>query len=181
VTMGSSKVLGGKAASQIRTRRRAVAGAVCLFALSLPLAPPDGVGWASAEAPTVTLPKAKTNLSLAWAIPKYPVGRQLLWLLTALTKPPVPLLALKAHFDPRFLAAVPPATFNSDLVALGLNSPLRVTSLEAGLTPSALQVGLSSGTSAPTVVIGVDGHGLIDTLRVSLSPALPAAATTGLG
>jgi hypothetical protein len=68
----------------------------------------------------VALPESPTGLSLAWALPGYPVGRQMRWLLGAVVKPPVPTAILKAHFDGKFLSAVPPASFNSVLTGLRL-------------------------------------------------------------
>ena len=144
---------------------------------------------ASAAEATVTLPQAQSNLSLAWAVPDYPVGHQLLWLLSVATQAPVPVAELKAHFDAQFLAAVAPATLNDDLVGLKLRAPLSVTSLEAPSPPSAglgsgtslLGAGLSWGNSALSLLIGVDGKGLISTLRVAPAPALPAAPTTWAG
>ncbi len=105
------------------------------------------------------------------------------------TQAPVPVAELKAHFDAQFLAAVAPATLNDDLVGLKLRAPLSVTSLEAPSPPSAglgsgtslLGAGLSWGNSALSLLIGVDGKGLISTLRVAPAPALPAAPTTWAG
>jgi hypothetical protein len=121
------------------------------------------------------LPAARDNLSLAWAIPDYPVGRQLRWLLDAATEPPVPAATLRKHFGTQFLTAVPPSVLNQDLEALHLRSPIRVTSLDAGLTTSALEAGLAARDEQLGLVISVDGHGLINGLRVSPGPALPNA------
>ncbi|MGD0810062.1 MAG: Cpe/LpqF family protein, partial [Acidimicrobiales bacterium] len=208
--MGSSNRHRRKGARHTRRRPRALGGAFCLLALGLTVAPtPAGAGGggrsaealaaaasaagsvaeASVATSAVTLPQAQSNLSLAWAVPDYPVGHQLLWLLSVATQAPVPVAELKAHFDAQFLAAVAPATLNDDLVGLKLRAPLSVTSLEAPSPPSAglgsgtslLGAGLSWGNSALSLLIGVDGKGLISTLRVAPAPALPAAPTTWAG
>jgi hypothetical protein len=182
-------------------RRRALGTCLCLLALNLALVP--AAGRAAAEAARATVPEAQDDLSLAWAVPNYPVGHQLLWLLSVATHPPLPVAALKAHFDAEFLAAVPPALLNKDLGALGLRAPLRVTSLDAPSPPSTspspvvtpagpgarpkagpsetgpgtqvLVVGLRSGATGLSLLIGVDGQGLISTLRVAPAPVLPPA------
>jgi hypothetical protein len=127
----------------------------------------------SASAPPVTLPQSPANISLGWAVPNYPVGRQMRWLLGAVTKPPVPTAELKAHFDPRFLALVPPARFNRDLESLHLVLPLRIVTLTAGLTTSVLEAEVATGPGRLGLVMSVDAQGLIEALQVSPSPSLP--------
>ncbi len=216
--MGLTKAFPGKAVAprldrrrterrHIGGRRRALGTSLCLLALNLALVP--AASQASAEAAKVTVPEAQDNLSLAWAVPNYPVGHQLLWLLSVAAHPPLPVAALKAHFDAEFLAAVPPALLNKDLEALDLRAPLRVTSLDAPSPPSTspapvvtatgpgarpkagpsetgpgtqvLAVGLRSGASGLSLLIGVDGQGLIGTLRVAPAPVLPTAPATWAG
>jgi hypothetical protein len=181
--------------STLRPRGAAVAAGS--IALSLAMAP-LGPGPAQAQAPATTLPAkpstalalpstasvlpaAQDNLSLAWAIPNYPVGRQLRWLLGAFTKASVPTAELKAHFDASFLAAAPPAVLNADLGALRFRAPLRVTYLDAGLTASALEGGLASGAAEYSFIMSVDSQGLISGLRLGRSPALPATPTSWAG
>lgn len=148
------------------------------IALSLaPLAAEE----ATAQPPATTLPQAQDNLSLAWAVPNYPVGRQLRWLLTAVTKVPIPAAELKAHFDATFLAAVSPTTFNEDLKALHLVAPLRLTYLDAGVTASGIEGGLASAAAEYSFVIAVNSSGLISGLRFAPSPALPTAPASWAG
>lgn len=157
-----------------------LAGAAAAGSLVLVLAP-GGRAVAHAQEPAATLPRAQRNLSLAWAIPASPVGRQLRWLLAAAGKPPIPAAAIRAHFDARFLAAVPPASLNAGLAMLRLRPPLRVTFLGAGLTASALEGGLASGAGESSFVISVDAAGLISGLRAAPAPALPAAPGSWAG
>jgi hypothetical protein len=180
VVLNSLKTPFGDSGSRANRRRGATVGA-CL-ALSLTVAPcAMGSGSAAAQVSTVSVPKAQDDLSLAWALPNFPVGRQLRWLLTAATQPPIPSAELKAHFDTSFLAAVPPATVNETVEALGLKAPLRLTSLDAGLTPSVLDASFSSGTTAYGLIISVDAHGLISGVRISPYPPPPSAPISWAG
>ena len=111
-------------------------------------------------------------------MPDYPVGHQLRWLLGAVVKPPVPTALLKAHFDAEFLSAVPPASFNSVLTGLQLKAPVRITSLDAGTTPTALVADIAFGETRIGLAISVDASGLINGLRVSPEPPPPPAAPT---
>ena len=138
-----------------------------------PLSQASAGALSSASASPVILPQSPANISLAWAVPNYPVGRQMTWLLSAVTKPPVPTAELKAHFDPRFLALVPPATFNRDLESLHLVLPLRIITLAAGLTTGALEADVAAGPGRLGLVMTVDAQGLIEALQVTPSPSLP--------
>ena len=159
-------------------RRLAPATVVAVVALGAVLTPLDqasaGAATPIATSP-VTLPQSPANLSLSWAVPNYPVGRQMRWLLDIVTKPPVPAAELKAHFDPRFLSLVPPATFNKDLEALHLVPPLRIVSLDGGVTTSVLEADVATGPARLGLVMSVDARGLIEGLQVSPSPSSPPA------
>ena len=163
-----------------RSAGATAARSIATIALSLVLAPLGPVA-AHAQARATTRPRAQENLSLAWAVPSYPVGRQLRWLLGAVTKPPVPAAALRAHFDNNFLKVVPPTTLNADLATLHFRAPLRVTYLDAGLTTSAIEGGLSSSAAGYSFAMAVDAHGLISGLRVAPAPVLPPAPTSWAG
>jgi len=169
--------------TQVRTAWKLIAAAVTFAASSALVLPGAWAATATAvtRAPVVVPPTAPANLSLAWAIPNYPVGSQLRWLLNAATAPPVPASVLRAHFDTQFLAVVTPTALNQALEALNLQAPIRVTSLDAGLTRSALEVSLASGNERLGLVVSVDGQSLIDGLRVSPAPALPSAPTSWAG
>lgn len=174
------KVRVGNLVEQVKGRRRTAAAIAAGIAL-VPFGGGLSAGRALASTGTVTLPAAEDNLSIAWEIPNYPVGRQLRWLLAAATEAPLPPAELKAHFDAEFLAEVPPARFNEDLESLHLRAPLQVTSIEAGLTPTALQVGFSSGASDYGLGISVGPTGQIDGLRIAGPTRLPGAPTTWAG
>jgi len=174
----------GSSSKGVKTAWKPVTVAAVTLAASTALVLPGA--WATTataltRAPVAVLPTAPQNLSLAWAIPNYPVGRQLRWLLRAATGPPVPASALKAHFDAQFLSQVPPTLLNQGLEALHLQAPVGVTSLDAGLTASALEVGLASGDEQLGLVLSVDEHGLINGLRVAPAPALPNAPESWAG
>ena len=157
-------------------RRLALATVVAVAALGAVLTPLDQAG-AGAAIPTatspLTLPQSPANLSLSWAVPNYPVGRQMRWLLGIVTKPPVPTVELKAHFDPRFLSLVPPAMFNKDLESLHLVPPLRIVSLSGGSTTGVLEAEVATGPARLGLVMSVDAHGLIEGLQVSPPPTSP--------
>ena len=160
------------------SRRLGTVSAVAVIAVGaalVPLSPASAGALASAAAPPVILPQSPANISLTWAVPNYPVGRQMRWLLNAVTEPPVPTAELKAHFDPRFLSLVPPATFNRDLESLHLVPPLRIVTLSGGLTTSVLEADVAAGPGRLGLVMSVDAHGLIEGLQVSPSPTLPPA------
>ena len=157
-------------------RRLALATAVAVAAFGAVLTPLDQAS-AGAAIPTatspLTLPQSPANLSLSWAVPNYPVGRQMRWLLGIVTKPPVPTGELKAHFDPRFLSLVPPAMFNKDLESLHLVPPLRIVSLSGGSTTGVLEAEVATGPARLGLVMSVDAHGLIEGLQVSPPPSSP--------
>ena len=119
---------------------------------------------------------APGNLSLAWAIPDYPVGSQLRWLLNAATAPPVPAPVLRAHFDTQFLV-VPPA---------GLNQDLRGPSPTGANTGDLPRRWFDNVRARGQSASGNERFGswpastgtLIDGLRVSPAPALPSAPTS---
>ncbi len=174
----------GNSATRVRTAWKPVAAAAVTLTASVgPVLPGAWATTATAVsgAPAVVLPTASADLSLAWAVPNYPVGRQLRWLLDAAAAPPVPAPVLRAHFDTQFLVAVPPTALNQDLEALHLQAPIRVTSIDAGLTPSVLEVGLAAGDEQLGLVISVDAHGLVNGLRVAPDPALPSAPASWAG
>jgi hypothetical protein len=168
----------GRLMSPGSARRVATAMALTVITLSAalgPLSQTSAEASASAAVPPVTLPQSPANISLAWAVPNYPVGRQMRWILNAVTKPPVPTAELEAHFDPRFLALVPPATFNRDVASLHLVPPLRIVALSGGLTTGVLEADVAVGPGRLGLVMSVDAHGLIEGLQVSPSPSLPPA------
>ncbi len=163
-----------------RPGRRARAAAAGCIAFSLAAAPLGPLA-AYPQATGTSLPQAQDRLSLAWAIPNFPVGRQLRWLLGVVTKPPLSAAEVRAHFDASFLALAPPATLNADLGVLHFRAPLRVTYLDAGLSASGLDGGLASGTSEYSFAMAVDTHGLISGLLVRPAPKLPATPANWAG
>jgi hypothetical protein len=58
---------------------------------------------------------------------------------------------------------------------------VRITSLDAGTTPTALVADIVSGTARFGLAMSVDANGLIDGLRVSAEPPLPSAPTSWAG
>jgi hypothetical protein len=168
----------GRVSRLVAARRPATATAVLVLVLGMfinPVYQTAASAQAPGTAPPVATPYSPTNISLAWAVPNYPVGRQMRWLLDTVTKPPVSTAELKAHFDPRFLTLVPPATFNRDLESLHLVPPLRIISLIAGFTTGQLEADVAEGPARLGLVMSVDAHGLIEALQVSPSPSLPPA------
>jgi hypothetical protein len=65
--------------------------------------------------------------SLTWALPRWAVGQQLRWLLSAAPKAPLPASEIERHFDQAFLAAVSPAQVNEGLAQFPSETPWRLT------------------------------------------------------
>lgn len=111
--------------------------------------------------------------SLAWALPKFAVGRQLGWLLSAAPKAPLPVAEIERHFDKAFLAAVPPAEINKILEEFPSTSPWRLVTLDAGTTRNTLVVTVIAGTARLGIAIATDSAGLIGGAQLAPEPALP--------
>ncbi len=172
--------------------RRAFAPA--LLALTLPLTACGGAATAAASpAPGATAPPgtpvgtpAGTSMGTPVAtpsgtaapggavIPDTPVGRQLRWLLDAVTRAPIPAAELAGHFTPAFLAQFPAGQINALLAAV---PDLSVTE-PASVTDTSISARGTGGGGPVVIDIGVDGTGLIAGLRITPdAPAAPAPAS----
>jgi hypothetical protein len=138
----------------------AAAGAVCVVFGGAPVAAAPAAGPASKP-------------SLAWALPKWAVGRQLGWLLSAAPRAPLPAAEIERHFDPAFLAAAPPAEINTVLEEFPSDVPWRLVTLDAGTATNTLLVTIIAGTERVGVAIGTDSGGLIGAAQLDPEPALP--------
>ena len=92
------------------------------------------------------------------SFPDTPVGRQAHWLLGAVAHPPIPVSAIKAHFDATFLAQVPAARLNSVLVSV---RSLRLDSITKSTPGTMAFVVTANGSSRLTVDMATDARGLI--------------------
>lgn len=141
-------------------------------------------GAAPASAPLAGLSRSAAKAanpmpaSLRWALPDSPVGRQLEWLVTAASRPPIPTGELRAHFDASFLSQVAPQTLNDVLVGLHASSGWRLVTLDASTTPGVLLATIVSGSTRFGVEVSTDDKGLIGGLFVQPAPALPSPPTS---
>jgi beta-lactamase class A len=110
--------------------------------------------------------------SLTWALPKFAVGRQLGWLLSAAPHAPLPTAEIEQHFDQAFLAAAPPAEINAALEKYP--GTWRLVSLDAGTAPTGLEAGIVAGTQKLDAEIATDSSGLISGARLIPAPSLPS-------
>ena len=116
-----------------------------------------------------------TSTTALATLPGTPAGAQLQWLLGAIGRP-VPDAAVRAHFDPRFLASVSPATVSGALTTTGQLHLLSVTTSQA----RSLVVAVTMGTSQRLrLTLTVDPQGLITGLL--LRAPIPPAPTSWAG
>ncbi len=133
--------------------------------------PPTGTRPATPTRVTSALASAgQGGPSLTWALPKFAVGRQLGWLLSAAPHAPLPAAEIEQHFDQTFLAAAPPAEINEVLGKYP--GTWRVVSLDAGTAQTALVAGIVAGTAELGVAIATDSSGLISGARLTPAPSL---------
>ncbi len=110
-----------------------------------------------------------------------PAGRQARWLLAASARLPIPAAELTAHFDPTFLAHVPPAQLNAALTSAGGllrgDGAARFASIVLD-QPRHLEATVARGSRPAqlSVMITVDDHGLISGLLIK--PISPAALSS---
>ncbi|MGR6915237.1 serine hydrolase [[Actinomadura] parvosata] len=96
-------------------------------------------------------------------IPSTPAGRQLGWLLDAVTRAPVSESELAGHFTAAFLKSVPPAQINQSLAGLkGVRLERVVSSKNAYLVAQA-----AVGAESFNIVITVDAAGLMAGLMLT--------------
>ncbi|SDJ59706.1 Beta-lactamase enzyme family protein [Nonomuraea maritima] len=104
-------------------------------------------------------------------IPDTPAGRQLTWVLDAVTRAPVPESELREHFAADFLASVPPAQLNQFLASV---ADMRLERLSQS-SQNALVAEVTTLGEPYTVRLGVDGDGLIIGLLVEPVTPPPTA------
>jgi hypothetical protein len=111
---------------------------------------------------SVPKPPAGPGPSHATArFPDTPAGRQAYWLLSAVAHPPIPVSAIKAHFDATFLRQVPAARLDSVFAQV---QSLRLDTITKS-TPGILAfVVTANGTSRLNVSMATDARGLISGL-----------------
>ena len=124
-------------------------------------------------------PRAAPPASTA-SFPDTSVGRQAHWLLGVVAHPPVPVPAIKAHFDSTFLAQVPASRLNSTFAVV---RGLRLDSITKS-TPGTLAFVVTANHGLRlAVTMVIDTHGLISglLLRPAGAPAAPAVPATWSG
>jgi beta-lactamase class A len=126
----------------------------------------------SADATSVPVPPGHGGPSLTWALPKFAVGSQLGWLLSAAPHAPLPAAEIEQHFDQAFRAAVPPSEINAALEKYP--GTWRLVSLDAGTAQTALVAGIVAGTTELGGTISTDSSGLISGARLAPAPAVPS-------
>lgn len=131
-----------------------------------------GTGASSSRLASVLASSRNGGPSLAFALPRFAVGRQLGWLLSAAPHAPLPAAELERHFDAALLAAVPPAAINAALEKFP--GTWRLVTLDAGVTRTALTATIVAGTTEFGATISTDSSGLISGAGLSPVPALPA-------
>jgi hypothetical protein len=110
--------------------------------------------------------------SLNFALPKFAVGRQLGWVLSAAPHAPLPASEIEKHFDQAFLAKVSVAEINQAFEEFPSTTPWRLISLDAGTTRNELIAGAVAGTAQLSVGIETDSQGLISAAGLDLTPSL---------
>lgn len=131
-----------------------------------------GTGASSSRVTSVLASSRNGGPSLTFALPRFAVGRQLGWLLSAAPRAPLPAAELEQHFDAAFLAATPAADINAALEKLP--GTWRLVTLDAGTTQTALTATIVAGTTEIGATITTDSSGLISGAGLSPVPALPA-------
>ncbi len=124
-----------------------------------------------ADATSVPVPPGHGGPSLTWALPKFAVGSQLSWLLSAAPHAPLPTAEIEQHFDQAFRAAAPPSEINAALEKYP--GTWRLVSLDAGTAQTALVAGIVAGTTELGVTISTDSSGLISGAYLAPAPAVP--------
>ncbi len=116
----------------------------------------------------------------AASFPDTSAGRQAHWLLGVVAHPPVPVPAIKAHFDSTFLAQIPASRLNSTFAAV---RALRLDSITKS-TPGMLAFVVTANHGLRlAVTMATDTRGLISglLLRPVGAPPAPAVPTTWSG
>ncbi|MFB9473552.1 serine hydrolase [Nonomuraea salmonea] len=115
----------------------------------------------SAAVPAQAAGTSAAGAVAAPAIPDTPAGKQLGWVLEAVSRAPLPEAELRAHFTAGFLASIPPAQLNQALATFKGMKLERLTSTQDRQLVARVLVGRTPIDLALTV----DGGGLIDGLR----------------
>jgi beta-lactamase class A len=118
---------------------------------------------------TTAAPPA-SGVTAAPEIPGTPAGRQLSWLLDAVSRAPLPASELEQHFAARFLSEIPAEEINRYLVAHAGMELVRLLRSE----PNALVAEVTAGGRKLNVSIGVDAAGLIEGLLFQVAEPPPA-------
>jgi hypothetical protein len=120
--------------------------------------------------------------SLNFALPKFAVGRQLGWVLSAAPHAPLPAREIEQHFDQAFLAEASVAEINQAFEEFPSTRPWRLISLDAGTTRNELVAGVVAGTTELSVGIETDSQGLISAAAIdpSTSPQTGPASWQAL-
>jgi hypothetical protein len=128
----------------------------------------SGSAGASAE------PAGHAGASLTFALPKFAVGRQLDWLLSAAPHAPLPVSEIDRHFDQAFLAKASATQINQAFEQFPSKGPWRLISLDAGTTRTVLEAQAVAGTTELTVEIETDSDGLIEAAELGAAPTFPS-------
>lgn len=127
-------------------------------------------------------PKPAPSPAVATAsLPATPAGRQARWLLGAAAHAPIPVIAVRAHFDAAFLAQVPVATLNRVFATV---QSLRLDSITRSTPSTLVFVVAANGGSRLTVSMATDTRGLISGLLLrpgAKPPTVPAVPASWSG
>jgi hypothetical protein len=160
-------------------RKRSILAALGSTALAITMVACGQSGPTTAQTTSaVSLASSGRPSLLNFALPKFAVGRQLGWLLSAAPHAPLPASEIEHHFDQAFLAKISVAEINQALEQFPSSEPWRLTSLDAGTTRSELIAGAVAGTAQLTMVVVTDSRGLISGADLSATPALPPGPTS---
>ncbi|MHB1929133.1 MAG: serine hydrolase, partial [Acidimicrobiales bacterium] len=147
-----------------RPNRRAVPRVLGVAVSALLLAGTTAAG-AGAGAPSA---------SLAWAVPRTPVGRQLSWLTATFPARHVSVSALEAHLAPGLLAVLTPAAINRWLASLPAASSWPVLSLQAPVAGQ-LVATVADSWLPITIDVRVGPGGVVYGLFLTPAQTLPPA------
>ncbi|WP_157251244.1 serine hydrolase [Nonomuraea typhae] len=123
-------------------------------------------------ATAVTASSASSASSADVEIPATPAGRQLRWMLDALTRAPVPESEIKEHVAAGYLEQVPPEQFNQTFQGW---KAFTLTAVD-GAGPTSLTAKGTLGGQGVRVTLRVDGDGKIN--WVSFDADVPPAPTS---
>ncbi|MEU1730792.1 serine hydrolase [Streptosporangium sp. NPDC020145] len=143
--------------------------ALALAATVVPVSTVAAGGQSVAATSSVTLSGTALTVAAAPRIPDTPAGRQLTWLLDALSRAPLPESELREHFAAGFLQEVPPDEINKFVAAL---KGLTLQTLNEA-DPTSLYGTAKLGGEDYVVTLSVDDDGKINSLRVQQPQPLP--------